>query len=40
MLNSLNVSCTAKITILNRKVDLEEISNKILNHKADDKLMI
>lgn len=31
MLNSLDASCTAKITILNRKVDPEEISNKILH---------
>lgn len=38
MLNSLDASCTAKITILNRKVDPEEISNKILIHKADDEL--
>ena len=37
-LNSLDASCTAKITILNRKVDPEEISNKILIHKADDEL--
>lgn len=38
MLNSLDDSCTAKITMLNRKVDPEEISNKILIHKADDEL--
>lgn len=37
-LNSLDASCTAKITILNRKVDPEEISNEILIQKADDEL--
>lgn len=30
MLNSLDASCTAKITISNRKIDPNEISNKIL----------
>ena len=38
MLNSLDASCTAKITILNRKVDPEEISKKILIDEKEDEL--